>query len=304
MLERDPVSPGALQFSVIIAVYNGWAMLDGCLRSLAQDAGACFEVIVVDDGSREQAPESIRRWGGCYSLTIVRENRRGISAARNRGIQMSKGSILVFVDADSRVQTGCLEALAAAVAESPRHRFFQLHLVGEGLRVLGRAEELRLRIFQRYALQANGCIRYLNTAGFAVRREGLDLAEELFDPRAIRGEDTLLLADLIKRDELPLFVPNAAVQHAVSLSAMECLRKDVRSALLEGRTFDIIASKGVTIRMNNRERLSMLRMLWTASQEESIGRLAWFVLVARQSLQRFISLIYWLFRFRRSFADS
>jgi hypothetical protein len=86
---------------------------------------------------------------------------------------------------------------------------------------------------------------------------------------------------------------------------VECLRKDVRSAYLEGHTFDMIAAAGVTIRMSNLERLGMLRSLWKASEEESIGRLAWFVLVARQSLQRFISLIYWLFRFRsrRSFAN-
>ena len=163
-----------------------------------------------------------------------------------------------------------------------------------------------MRVFQRYSLQASGCIRYLNTAGFAVRRESLNLDTGLFNPEAERGEDTLLLAELVKRGELPLFVPNASVQHTVALSFVECLRKDMRSAYLEGHTFDMIASKGVTIRMSNRERLGMLRSLWKASEEESIGRVAWFVLVARQSLQRFISLIYWLFRSRsrRSFADS
>lgn len=300
MVQPDRSPNKSPLFSIIVGVYNDWAMLGGCLQSLAQENEPTFEVIVVDDGSREPAPEPIRRWADCYPLTILRENHAGISAARNRGIQIAKGSVLVFVDADSRVQTGCLAALAKTVAESPQPRFFQLHLVGDYSLLFGRAEELRLRVFQRYSLQPSGCIRYLNTAGFAVRSKTLDLRAGLFNPDAERGEDTLLLAELVKRGELPLFIPNASVQHAVGLSFFECVRKDVRCAYLEGRTFDMIASQGVTIRMSNRERIAMLGSLWKASEDKSIGRSAWFVLVARQSLQRFISLIYWLFRSRRS----
>ena len=296
MIQPDAPSQKSPLFSIIVGVYNGWAMLDGCLQSLTQKTELPFEVIVIDDGSREQAPDFIHHWADFYPLTILRESHRGISATRNRGIQVAKGSVLVFVDADSRVQAGCLSALAVAVAESPQHNFFQLHLVGDYSLLFGRAEELRLSVFQRYSLQASGCIRYLNTAGFAVRRESLDPDAGLFNPEAERGEDTLLLAELVKRGELPLFVPNASVQHTVALSFMECLRKDIRTAYLEGHTFEMIASAGVTIRMNNRERLRMLQSLWEASEEESIGRSAWFVLVARQSLQRFISLTYWLFR--------
>jgi len=47
------------RFSVIIAVYNDWTALDSCLHSLMQQTeGADFEVIVVDDGSNQAAPES------------------------------------------------------------------------------------------------------------------------------------------------------------------------------------------------------------------------------------------------------
>jgi hypothetical protein len=138
----------------------------------------------------------------------------------------------------------------------------------------------------------------LNTAAFAVRRGKLDAQEGLFDPAALRGEDTLLLANLIQRGDLPLFVPHATVQHAIPLTFIGGLRKDIRSAYLEGRTYDIIESKGVRVRMGNRERLRLLWSTWKVSGQDSIGRSAWFVLVARQSLQRVISLIYRLFRIR------
>jgi glycosyltransferase involved in cell wall biosynthesis len=298
MNQDDQSSNPAPRFSIIVAVYNDWAMLDGCLQALAQENQPPFEVIVIDDGSKERTPDYIQRWRKRFPLTIVRQDHAGVSAARNRGVQCSKGPILVFVDADSRVQANCLAALASAIGESPEHSFFQLRLVGDRSGTIGRAEDLRLMAIQDYLLRPNGCIRYLNTAGFAVRREKLDIEAGLFDPIALRGEDTLLLADLIQREELPLFVPQATVQHVVPLSLMKCLRKDIRSAYLEGRTYEIILSKGVRIRMGNRERFRMLWSTWKASHQDSIGRSAWFVLVTRQSLERIISLIYWSFRIR------
>src|SRR5208337_320926 len=131
MVECQPTSTASPLFSIIVAVYNDWIALDACLRSLEQQSdGPTFEVIVVDDGSSEAAPEAIRQWMTRLPLTIVRQLHGGTSAARNYGIHISEGSVLLFVDADCRTQTGCLAALAAAIDDSPRHSCFQLHLVG------------------------------------------------------------------------------------------------------------------------------------------------------------------------------
>jgi glycosyltransferase involved in cell wall biosynthesis len=290
MVEYQPISTAIPIFSIIIAVYNDWIALDPCLRSLTQQANVpSFEVIVVDDGSSEAAPEAIRQRGGRLPLTIVRQSHGGISAARNHGIQVSKGSILVFVDADCRLQTGCLAALESTITDSPQHNCFQLHMVGDGSGAVGRAEELRLRTFQEHMLQPDGRIRYLNTAGFAIRRARVNIEAGLFDPGALRAEDTLLLANIMQGGELPLFVATASVQHAVSLSLMECFLKDIRSAYLERRTYDVIASKGVRIRVSHGERLRVLLSMWKMAGQQSIGRSAWFVLVARQTLQRIVS---------------
>jgi len=153
----------------------------------------------------------------------------------------------------------------------------------------GRAQA---RHFQEHALQPDGRIRYLNTAGFAMRRKRIGREAGVFDEAALRGEDTLLLANLIEGDTLPLFVPEAIVEHAIPLSLMECLRKDIRTAYLEGRTYERIASTGVRIRVTQRERLRLLLSMWRTANRPSIGRTAWFVLVGRQALQRMISFGY------------
>jgi O-antigen biosynthesis protein len=284
-----------ISISVIVAAYNDWAALEGCLQSLTrQTDGPDFEVIVVDDGSDEAAPETIRRWEGESSLrlTVVRQPHSGISTARNHGIRISSGEVLLFVDADCRVQANCLAALSAATAHFPRHDCFQLRLTGNCSSVVGRAEQLRLVTFQEHTLQPDGRIRYLNTAGFAIRRARTDIEKGLFDPVALRGEDTLLLANLMRAGELPLFVPDAIVEHAIPLTLMACLRKDIRSAYLEGSTYDVIASKGVRIRMGYRERLRLLSSMWQTAGQGSIGRTAWFVVVGRQAVQRMISVLY------------
>jgi len=292
MVTHDLASSTNPLFSIIIAAYNDWESLDQCLQSLAQQAGGpSFEVIIADDGSTEPAPEFIRQWQRYYHLTIDRQPHSGISTARNRGAQLSRGSVLVFVDADSR-QTNCLAALNATIASSPQHNCFQLRLVGDCRGLVGRAEQLRLITIQDQMIQPNGCIRYLNTAGFAIRRSRVDIKRGIFDPVARRAEDTLLLSNLMQAGELPFFVHDAIVQHATRLSLMASLRKSIRSAYLEGRTYEIIASKGVRIRVSHRERLSMLWYMWKASGEHSIGRAAWFVLVAKQGLQRIITIAY------------
>ena len=139
-------------------------------------------------------------------------------------------------------------------------------------------------------LQADGRIRYLNTAGFAMRRTRADLRGGVFDPRALRAEDTLLLVNLMQVGELPFFVPEAVVEHVIHLSLLGCLRKDVQSVFLELRTYRIIAAKRMNIRVTHRERLKLIGSMWRSAGQSSIGRSAWFVVTLRQALQRSLSL--------------
>ncbi len=290
---------GMPSFSIIIAVYNDWRVLGACLDSLAaQKDSLDFEIIVVDDGSSQSAPEAIVERTRRLPLTLVRRPHAGISAARNHGIRISRGSTLLFVDADCRLGDGCLIALSAAIADSPQSSYFQLRLVGDCARLVGKSEHLRLTTLQKQLLESDGRIRYLNTAGFAVRRAAVPVESGLFDESAIRAEDTLLLANLIERSELPIFVPGAIVQHEVCLSLTKCLSKDIRSAYAEGATYARIASRGVNIRMSHRERLNMLASMWQTSQFAPIGRFACLCLILRQSSSRTTSLLYRLLHYR------
>jgi glycosyltransferase involved in cell wall biosynthesis len=280
---------GAYFASVIIAVHDDWLPLLGCLEALsAQTDAPPFEIIIVNDGSTEDAPVSFKT-PGSIPLKIVSQAHSGISAARNKGIRNSAGTILVFMDADCVPRKDCLASLASFIADSPHDNCFQLHLEGDTSTLAGRIEELRFIATQRFRLQASGHISYLNTSAFAIRSSSIDTSQGLFDERVLRAEDTLLLADLARQLQLPLFVPSATVRHVVNLSAGQMLLKTARSAFEEATAYAIIVNQQMNVRASLCERLHLLGSIWNISKNESIGRKACLLLIVRQSV-RFVVL--------------
>ena len=86
--------------SIIIPVFNRAWCLEATLQSIHDQTFQNFEVIVVDDGSTDETQALLRRFAG---LRIHRwEDNRGVSAARNKGIQMARGEWICFLDSDDR----------------------------------------------------------------------------------------------------------------------------------------------------------------------------------------------------------
>ena len=87
--------------SVIIPVYNTEKYLDRCIRSVLDSTCENLEIILIDDGSGDGSLEICRAYcrKDCRVRLLTQEH-RGVSEARNRGIQESRGEWLVFVDSD------------------------------------------------------------------------------------------------------------------------------------------------------------------------------------------------------------
>jgi len=95
--------------SVVIPVLNGKRTIRDCLVSLLRmeypQEGR--EILVVDNGSTDGTEEIVRR----FPVRYLWEGRRGLSYARNRGIEASKGEIVASLDADCVATTGWLREL-------------------------------------------------------------------------------------------------------------------------------------------------------------------------------------------------
>jgi glycosyltransferase involved in cell wall biosynthesis len=101
----------------IIAVCNGEAYLHEAIDSLLAQSYPHVEIVVVDDGSTDGTPEVIARYGN--RIRSLRQENLGVSTARNRGVAISTGQYLCFLDADDIYEPRKMALQAAALEGDP-----------------------------------------------------------------------------------------------------------------------------------------------------------------------------------------
>lgn len=107
------------KISVIVPVYNTKSQLKTCLDSILQQSFQALEIIVVDDGSTDDAKELILEYHHKYTnkvIPIIKEN-EGPGIARNIGIQHATGEYLGFVDSDDWVHPDMYHTLYKAASK-------------------------------------------------------------------------------------------------------------------------------------------------------------------------------------------
>jgi glycosyltransferase involved in cell wall biosynthesis len=287
------LNPSAFPLSVIICVHDDWKPLESCLKSLSRQRQApIFEVVVVDDGSADSLPDVITRWSFDYPIRLIRQTHSGLAVARNTGMQNATGAVFLFTDCDCILDEKCLYELGQSLNQHPNDNCFQLWLSGDSSHVVGKVEELHLSVIRSYSLLRDGHIRYLNTAGAALRRRRIAKGAQVFDPCALRAQDTLLLADLIRAGELPRLVTRASVVHDVRLSIPRYIWKGFWTGYVEGKTYGIINSLGISVRATWFGRLRMLISMARESISNSVGLCPLFIAVIRQGLTYLGSVLY------------
>lgn len=90
--------------SIIVPVYNVEDYLERCIKSILTQSYRNIELILVDDGSRDNSQEICNRYRDKDSrVTVVHQNNKGPAVARNVGIALSSGKYITFIDSDDYV---------------------------------------------------------------------------------------------------------------------------------------------------------------------------------------------------------
>lgn len=101
----------APQFTVIIPTLNEEKFLPRLLNDLKKQKNKDFEVIVVDGNSNDNTSEVIKKFKDSLEIFFSKSSKRNVSYQRNLGANKAKGTYLIFLDADSRINGSFIKKL-------------------------------------------------------------------------------------------------------------------------------------------------------------------------------------------------
>lgn len=105
--------------SVIIPIYNSERYLDECLSSICSQTYRNLEIVAVNDGSTDSSIEMLESWTvKDKRLTVFNRLNGGLSAARNSGLSVCHGDVVMFVDSDDVLWSNAIEELQNAKKKS------------------------------------------------------------------------------------------------------------------------------------------------------------------------------------------
>jgi glycosyltransferase involved in cell wall biosynthesis len=116
--------PEGGKVSVVIPCYNQARFLGDAIRSVLCQGYTDLEIIVVDDGSEDGTEEVASGYArDDPRVRLIRQENRGLAAARNRGLGEAGGEYVVFLDSDDRLVSGALEVGVRELEVHPRCAF-------------------------------------------------------------------------------------------------------------------------------------------------------------------------------------
>jgi len=218
-----------IRASVVVPTFTRAKLLPSLLESLVgQEYDGQYEVLIVDDGSRDETPGVLNEWKRRFpdQVHVLSQENSGPAAARNRGARAAKGSFVAFIDDDCIAAASWLRSLERALQETGA--------AAAGGPVINDERGWIGRYINResvidHVLARDGTVAELITANAAVRA---DVFHALggFD-EAIRvpgGEDTEFALRLRAAGHRIVVAPEARVRHQSRLDLADYLRMAFR----------------------------------------------------------------------------
>ena len=213
--------------SVVILNYNGKKFVEKCLESVSKTNYPTFEVIFVDNASRDDSVKLVQKTFRRYPWLLIIQNSKneGFAEGNNIGVKYAQGKYLVFLNIDTEVDHNWLSELVRVMESDPRIGIAQskLLLMYNHKRIDSTGGFLKLRGFSRLRGHQEedqaqysevDDIFFASGASMIVRKEVLDEVG-LFDPKFFMySEEVDLCWRVWIRGYRIVFVPTSVVFHA------------------------------------------------------------------------------------------
>lgn len=129
-----------IKFSIVIPVYNVEKYLKDCLESVFNQTYNNYEVIIINDGSKDNSREIIEEYKNNKNLKIIDQRNQGLSVARNNGVKYAMGDYIIFLDSDDYLEPNALKVLQKNIKDEDIIRFQAIE-VDEFKNIIRKVEE-------------------------------------------------------------------------------------------------------------------------------------------------------------------
>jgi hypothetical protein len=151
-------------FSVVIPSFNRRQLLGKAIDSALSQTFPDFEIIVIDDGSTDGTDALLASYSG-HRMRILRQRNHGVSHARNRGIEASRGRFIAFLDSDDRWMPEKLECVVDHIKRYPGVKIFHTKEIwSRGGSLLHQKEKHRNPTGMAYPMSLPICCISVSTA--------------------------------------------------------------------------------------------------------------------------------------------
>lgn len=180
-----------IKISIIVPVYNVKQYLNQCIDSIIDAYRDGIEVILVDDGSKDESGKICDEYSNKYDfIKVVHRENGGLSAARNTGIKLAQGKYIWFVDSDDYIENNSIDVLFEVIKKDTDMIFMnyrQFNSNGETYFYQAFSESDDLNIEPYKYLNSLGNLSYA-AQKFIIKRK-LILDNNLFFTEGIYHED-------------------------------------------------------------------------------------------------------------------
>ena len=186
------------KFSIVIPVYNVEKYIKRCLDSVFNQSFKDFEVIVVNDGTKDNSMDIVEN----YDVKIITQKNQGLSVARNTGVKKAKGEYIIFLDSDDYIEKDLLKNINKSLDNNPDLVRFQIQEVFEDSDTVNVYNE---EVFSGYngveAFEKICSYHYVENAwAYAIRRDYYNHNKFQFAPGTIHEDFGLIPLIIIKAD--------------------------------------------------------------------------------------------------------
>ncbi len=176
--------------SVVIPVYNKQKYIKDSIQSVLNQNFDDFEIIIIDDGSTDHSVEILETLTDS-KINLYKQSNHGVSYTRNKGVQLSSGKLIAFLDADDYWYPDHLQKIVKLYHQYPEAHFFatayEVEYPGGLIKKFRLYHEPKSKLFSKFYQYIKGSPIFY-TSNFAIKKD-VYIKEKGFKEN-IHGEDT------------------------------------------------------------------------------------------------------------------